>query len=78
MSLLRECEFLYSEIKQGRPVVDRHVGLRETKRVKGGRREVRPCDIDRNKKHERCPSCGGMVILPCLACSLERWEDAKR
>ncbi len=72
MSLLRECEFLYSGIKQGRPVVDRHVGLRENK----DRKTIKhPCKLDRNEKYERCPGCGGMVILPCLACSLERWAS---
>ena len=73
MSLLRECEFLYSGIRQGRPVVDRHINLREEKvvRVRG----PQPCRLDRDKKHERCPDCGGMVILPCLACSLERWGN---
>ena len=73
MSLLRDCEFLYSEINQGRPVVDRCRDLRRPL-VTSNERIVRQAVIDRAKKHERCPGCGGMVILPCLLCSLERWR----
>ncbi|KKN01673.1 hypothetical protein LCGC14_1125380 [marine sediment metagenome] len=75
MSLLRDCEFLNASVRQGNPVVDR-CRERRTATVLNHEREGRPCTIDRDKKHERCPDCGGMVILPCLACSLERWQNA--
>lgn len=70
MSLLRDCEFLNASIKQGRQVVDRCRDYRQSKITNA----AHPCGLDLDKKHERCPTCGGMVILPCLACSLERWS----
>lgn len=73
MSLLRDCEFLNAAREQGRPMVDRHIGLRVTKEIKISKRRGHPCGTGTNQKYERCSSCGGMVILPCLACSLERW-----
>ncbi len=74
MSLLRDCEFLYWDVKQGHHIIDR-CRERRTPTVPSCEREVNPCTIDGDKKHERCPDCGGMVILPCLACSLERWQN---
>ena len=74
MSLLRDCEFLYSDIKLGHSVVDR-CRERRMALVPNCERVVRQAAIDSDKKHERCPDCGGMVILPCLACSLERWQN---
>ncbi len=75
MSLLRDCEFLNASVKQGYPVVDRCRELRKPV-VPSCERVVRQTAIDPDKKHKRCPGCGGMVILPCLACSLERWQNA--
>lgn len=71
MSLLRDCEFQNALLKQGRPIVDRCRDYRVSKEIKS---RIQPTNIDPGKKHERCPDCGGMVILPCLACSLERWS----
>lgn len=27
--------------------------------------------LPRNKKFTRCPGCGGLVVAPCVLCSLE-------
>ncbi|MEE9548715.1 MAG: hypothetical protein V3V68_05105 [Nitrosomonadaceae bacterium] len=74
MSLLRDCEFLNASVRQGQPVIDRCRELR-TATFRSKKRVVRQTTIDGDKKYERCPDCGGMVILPCSACSLERWQN---
>ncbi len=74
MTLLRDCEFLNAGIRQGRPVVDR-CRERRIATVPNHERVVRQSAIDSDKMYRRCPDCGGMVILPCLACSLERWNS---
>ncbi|KKM76328.1 hypothetical protein LCGC14_1381240 [marine sediment metagenome] len=74
MSLLQDCEFLNAAVRQGRPVVDRCRELR-TPIVASKKRQPKPSELNFDKKHVRCPGCGGMVILPCLLCSLERWTS---
>jgi hypothetical protein len=34
--------------------------------------------INFNQEAERCPTCGGMVFLPCLKCTAEKQKKVHR
>lgn len=71
MSTLRNWEFLNASIDQGHAVRDR------ARELSGEKSKVNR----RGKKYQRCPTCGGMVLLPCLLCNPKQFEaipDFKR
>lgn len=66
MSVLRDWDYLNHLIDTGRPIRDNRVRLREPSKEIPDEEGYHCSD----EKFERCPGCGGLVIMPCLLCSL--------
>ena len=64
MSTLRDWEVINAQLNRG--------FLRDRSRDLSGERADKP---NRHKTYSRCPICGGMVVMPCLLCNPEQFEE---